>query len=131
MPVLLDVQSPYLRTVLTAAAYASARSEIQTSILVQPTFAVLLEIRNNGRIFRLNEPLYLSRYAENGYIYLESKLLSTIGYGQSLASAAEDFQEEFAVLWDAVAQCEDELLTREAQIVKRNLLKAVNAVVPE
>jgi hypothetical protein len=127
MPQLLETQEPYLRTVLSAA---SAQLE-PSSVVMQPTHAVLLQVQYSGRIFRLNEPIYLVRYAENGYIYLESKLLSIIGYGRSERDAVNSFCEDFVVLWEAIAQSADASLTPEARGVKRKMLNVVNTVVPE
>jgi len=127
MPQLLEACEPYLRALVPAASAQLESPPVQ----IQPTHAVLLEVEYGGRIFRLNEPIYLSRYAENGYIYLESKPLSIIAYGQSAVLAVNSFQQDFAMLWDAFAVSPEASLTPEARSVSAELRRVVNAVVSE
>jgi hypothetical protein len=127
MPQLLEISEPYLRALVPAAS-----AQLETpSVQIQPTHAVLLQVEYNGRIFRLNEPIYLTRYAENGYIYLESKRLSIIAHGTSPLDAVNSFQQDFSMLWDAIAECHDESLTPEATKVKAEFRRVVNAVASE
>ena len=130
MPQLLEEKSEetYLRALLPAACI---QAELPGRILIQPSYAVVFEVCANGRVFRLNAPISLVRYAENGYIYFESKLFGIVACGQSPQIAADSFQEDFAVLWDEIAQQPDKLLTPEARKVKAELLNVVNAVVAE
>jgi hypothetical protein len=125
--ILKTAEESYLRTLLPAAS-----AQLETaSVMIQPTFAVLLEVQHHDRIFRLNTPIYLTRYAENGYIFLESKVLSIIAYGRSEQEAVESFREDFSALWDTIAQCPDGSLTPQAKQIKDKMIEQVNAVVSE
>lgn len=111
--------------------FDDSRLQAFVAASIQAQRTPLLEIHNGGRIFRLNEPLYVQRYAENGYIYLESRQLSIIAYGRSEQEAASSFYEDFSMMWNSVAECDDESLTREAAKVKAEFRRVVNAVVQE
>jgi hypothetical protein len=109
---------------------AVSQSRMQ-AIQMQQDIAVVPEVREGGRIFRLNEPIYLTRSAENGYIYLRNRTLSILSYGCSPHDAVQAFQEDFGALWDFIAQADDATLTPDAIEVKNRLRAIVNAVVPE
>lgn len=98
---------------------------------LQPTAAPLLELCYDGRIFRLRQPIYLARYAEDGYIYLESKELSIVAYGTSERGAVRSFEEDFATLWDEIANAPDGSLTSDARVIKGRLQQIVKEVVDE
>ena len=117
----------YLMGVLSAAS-----SQLENALAyIYPTWGLLLEVPEGNRIFRLNEPLTVSKFAENGYICLEHKGLSILSFGHSEHEAVRAFCEDFGALWDNIAQVADASLTPEAKATKRNFLKIVNSVVPE
>jgi hypothetical protein len=120
--------SAYLRTVISAA---SAQLEAAPPIQLGDTWGFLLEVKESGRIFRLNAPLVVSRSAENGYVCLEHKDLSILSFGCSEAEAVRAFCEDFGALWDGIAQAPNSTLTREARAVKARFIRVVNTVVPE
>jgi hypothetical protein len=121
------VRAAYVRSVVAALS----QNGTQASILMQEALAVVLEVREGGRIFRLNEPIYLTRFAENGYIYLRNRSLSILSYGTSEQDAVVSFREDFGALWDCIAKADDATLTPDAIEVKQRLLAIVNTVVPE
>jgi hypothetical protein len=110
---------------------AASSQLVNGSINIYPTWGMLLEISEGGRIFRLNQPLVITRFAESGYICLEHKELGILSFGRSEAEAVNAFREDFGALWDGIAQAKDSALTREAKTIKKKFLKVVNSVVPE
>jgi hypothetical protein len=104
-------------------------TEVSTLQFNQPT--PVLEIHESKRIFRLNQPIYVNRFTDNGLIYFESKALSILAYGRSENEAVESFYGDFGATWDLIAQVSDNSLTPDAIEVKREFLRVVNNVVPE
>jgi hypothetical protein len=100
-------------------------------IVLDDTRALVTEVQHNGRVFRLKEVLVLARSAENGLIYFESEPLSILSYGRSPDEAIQSFCEDFAMMWDVIAEAPDDTLTQAAQKVKRTLKALVKSVAPE
>lgn len=125
MPQLLEQERAgfYIRALLPAAA-----AQYEVPIAVQPSHAVLLEVPYHGRLFRLNHPVYLSRFAEDGYIYFAAPELSLLSYGRSEEEATKSVFEDFAVLWETIGESPDRDLTPEARQVKAELRAAVYSV---
>jgi hypothetical protein len=92
---------------------------------------VIEEIKNSGRIFRLSEPIVVSVFCEDAIFYCEFKPLSILAFGQTKTEARHAFQEDFAMMWDEIAQSPDDQLTPGAKLVKNRLLALVNSVVLE
>ena len=99
--------------------------------VVSENQATLREIEHAGKIFRLNGPIVVSFFEEDALVYCEYAPLSILSFGRSRDDAARSFCEDFAMLWDVVAQSPDESLTADARAVKQQLLAAVNSIVPE
>jgi len=92
--------------------------------------ATLTEIEHDGKVFRLNAPIVVSFFAEDALFYCEYAPLSILSFGPSQSDATHSFCEDFAMLWDAVAQSDDDSLTSDAETVKKRLRALVNSVVP-
>ncbi len=91
----------------------------------------LTEVRASGRIFRLNRPLSVTRFSENGMCYCEYKPLAITSFGRSYALAMQAFHEDFAALWDAIAEVGDDALTGDAIEVKKEFRNLVQSIVAE
>jgi hypothetical protein len=98
----------------------------------QNTDSLLLdEVRSQGRLFRLKHPVRIEvRNLADGWCY-ESKTLAILAFGRSEQEARDSFNEDFAVLWDAIAQAPDESLTGDAIAVKDAFQQLVGTVVRE
>ena len=92
--------------------------------------ATLAEIEHDGKIFRLNAPIVVSFFVEDALFYCEYAPLSILSFGPSQSDAVLSFCEDFAMLWDAIGQSEDNSLTSDAETVKKRLKALVNSVVP-
>jgi hypothetical protein len=92
---------------------------------------VLSRVVVAGKIFHLREPLVAMLTRENGIFCLEVRTLSIMSFGHRVDEALRELCEDFAALWDAIAQAEDESLTGDAIAVKRKMLEIVSEVVPE
>jgi hypothetical protein len=88
----------------------------------------LRQIRASSRVFTLNAPLEIASFRQDDLWYYESKPLSMLSFGHSQDEALNSFHEDFAVLWDAIAQSPDEALTNGAVAVKRELHRIVRSV---
>ncbi|MHB8539434.1 MAG: hypothetical protein ACYDCD_00620 [Candidatus Acidiferrales bacterium] len=89
------------------------------------------EIKFDGTVFRLNAPIQIAIYVEDGLWNCEQKDFSSLSFGPTLERAIHSFREDFAILWHEIAQAPDEDLTGDAQRVKRALLSAVKTVETE
>jgi hypothetical protein len=91
--------------------------------------ASLNEITYRDRTFRLTHPLRIEvSNLLDGWCY-ESKPLAILAFGRSRQDALVSFKEDFAVLWDAIAQAPEESLTMDAVAVKYAFRAVVEAVV--
>jgi len=123
-------QITFLRELLPviSAEFQRLNAIQAVSTLIGPTIA---EVENAGRIFRLNEPILVSEFCDNAIFYCESKPLSILAFGHTIAEARQAFQEDFAMMWDEIAKAPDDQLTLGAKLVKSRFLALVNSVVPE
>jgi hypothetical protein len=123
-------QITFLRELLPiiAAEFQRLNAIQAVSTLLRP---IIAEVRNAGRIFRLNDPILVSEFCENAIFYCESKRLSILAFGHTQNEARRAFHEDFAVMWDEIAQSPDDQLTPGAKLVKDRFLALVNTVVPE
>ena len=77
------------------------------------------------RVFTLRRPIeYEVSYEEGVWIY-ESRDLGLVSYDRTKAKAEENFNEDFAALWDRIALADDSKLTRRAVELKRRLNELV------
>ncbi len=90
--------------------------------------ASMREIRYAGRRFRLKRRLWVRLDHENDVWYAENPAFGIIAYGDSIQEALNSFQEDFAVLWEEIAQAPNEELSAEARRVKESFREIVEAV---
>ncbi|MGD0975093.1 MAG: hypothetical protein ABR866_13475 [Candidatus Korobacteraceae bacterium] len=86
------------------------------------------EIKFDGTTFELNDPIGVSLYQEDDLWNCEYAACGILSVGNTMVEAVRSFSEDFLVLWDEIAQCSDDSLTKEAQAVKRCLLSVVKSV---
>jgi hypothetical protein len=89
------------------------------------------EVKFDGTTFWLSAPILATVYVEDGTWYCENKEFSSLAFGSTAEQAVHSFCEDFSVLWDEIAQAQDETLTADAQRIKRALLSAVKTVETE
>jgi endo-1,4-beta-mannosidase len=88
----------------------------------------LEEIKFGGVTFQLNAPISVALYQEDGLWNCEYEACGILSIGNTPAEAVRSCSEDFSVLWDEIAQCSDESLTKEAQEVKQYFLSIVKSV---
>ena len=86
------------------------------------------KIRAKGKLFHLAHPIACVIEKQDDLLFSEDANLGIIAYGDSREEVIREFSEEFAVLWDVIAQEEDNLLTQDALSLKRKLIKLVRKV---
>jgi hypothetical protein len=99
----------------------------QTMADSAPEFEKLSDISAGGQNFVFNEPLMVALSRENGLWNCSAEKLSLFAFGNSREEAQRSFAQDFAMMWDLVAQSRDESLTSGAQRVKAELLKLVSS----
>jgi len=82
-------------------------------------------------VFRLNEPIEVSLYAENGQWVCENESLGSLAGAGTPECAVYGFCQDFAVLWEEIAKASDETLSPDAQGLKGDLHSLVKAVEKE
>jgi len=100
---------------------AASNLSIQTEI-------ILREVRVFGAVFRLNEPIQIAVFYEDGIWSCESRALSILAFGSSQQEALDSFREDFSAMWDIIGQSPDDSLTPGALEVKRTIHRIVRAV---
>ena len=89
------------------------------------------EIRHRDVIFRLKETLVAPYFYTDGLFYCQYQPLSILSFGSTLEAAIRSFQEDFAMMWDAIAKAPDKTLSPEAKQVQINMKALVVKVVAE
>lgn len=93
-----------------------------------PVFQISNSIVANGRIYRLREPVNINVSHEHGMWVYEAPTLSILAYGESKASAERSFNEDFCALYHHIAEEQDDRLSPQAIITKREFLRVVEDV---
>jgi hypothetical protein len=83
------------------------------------------------RAFRLNSPISLVLYENEGGWCCENIDFSSFTFGATAQEAVYSFCEDFAVLWDEIANAPNEDLAPDAQRLKVMLQSVVRAVEKE
>src|ERR1700733_2561846 len=94
-----------------AVFVSSAEQSISSSITFSKSsrFLISLEdIKFDGTIFRLNAPIAVTLYVEDGIWNCEYEAIPSLSYGATPEQAVHSFFEDFAVLWDEIAKAPDE-----------------------
>ena len=86
------------------------------------------QIRAKDKLFRLAHPIACVIERQDDLFFSENTNLGIIAYGETREDVIREFSEEFAVLWDVIAQEEDNLLTQDALSLKRKLIELVKKV---
>ena len=76
-------------------------------------------------MFQLKEPLEFTADIDDGMCVYHNPQINLWGYGDRPDDALRDLHENFAYLWDEVAQDQDELLDDKALEVKHAILELV------
>jgi hypothetical protein len=104
------------------------------SVRARPTKYIikLEEIPYNGKVFRLNAAIFVDLFEEEGGGWCcEYKDLSSLAFGATPQEAVHSFGEDFAVLWNEIAEAPNETLAPDAQQLKEILRSLVRAVEKE
>lgn len=86
------------------------------------------KIKARGKIFHLIHHIACVIEKQDDLFYSEDTNLGIIAYGETREDVIREFSNEFEVLWDVIAQEEDNLLTQDALLLKRYLLQLVRKV---
>jgi hypothetical protein len=109
------VPQPVVDTQFQASAVSSA-----------PRWEFTDVIKFGSRTFNLAKPLPI-KLQQNSELFWEvsTDSLGIFSVGKSMELAFDDFQQEFAVIWDALAFESDDELTEDAQQLKAALRQLV------
>lgn len=86
------------------------------------------QIKAKGKTFHLAHPIACVIEKQDDLFCSEDTNLGIIAYGETREEVIREFSNEFDVLWDVIAQEEDDLLTQDALLLKRYLLQLVRKV---
>lgn len=75
-------------------------------------------------VFLLKDTIFLIEQTTDGY-YFTNKDLNIISGGKKFEDAEKNMYDEFLIQWELYAVEKDENLTKNAQIIKKNLLESV------
>lgn len=87
------------------------------------------QLQDGGNIFHLRAPIQVQIAEEDGLWHCESASFGIFAAGLSKEAALRSFTEDFAVLWDQVAQAPDSELTDDAIHLKcalRNIVESAD-----
>jgi hypothetical protein len=80
--------------------------------------------------FSLRRAITLKESQEGGYWIYSYKPLGITAYGQTKRDSLSAFAMELSSAWHRIAQQPDEMLTQDAQVLKRKLIRWVSSVRP-
>jgi hypothetical protein len=95
----------------------------------QTSMQIERDLQDGGNVFHLRTPIQVEVAVENGLWHLESTTLGIVAAGPSREDALRSFTEDFAVLWEEIAQAPDGELTDDAIRLKyalRNIVESVD-----
>lgn len=120
---------------LGAIAVSPEQAIAEQTIAIRAPHSFIIyfpDIKTAHSIFHLNKPveLTLTRDSDSNGWACEEKTLPLFAFGDNDngANAVFSLFEDFAVLWDEIAQVPDNLLNPEAQVTKAKLLSMVKSV---
>ena len=82
-------------------------------------------ISTGGKKYKLKIPLRSKVYNEEGMIYIKENITNTIGVGENIDKAIDDFADEFNFAYENYTAKDDKILTKDAMILKYFLLTIV------
>lgn len=112
------------------AALGSVEVRIPTPNDTPSLYLIKLDVvEYDGVRFELGDPLPLELYRdhEQHTWVCESKELGILACGESPEQAVHSFSEDFAMLWEEIAQCPDDSLSEDARELKGILLQTVKS----
>ena len=125
----IDAQQAYL--CMLGGVFSWEQQGGLPPVLTQPAqkFAVNLdEIRFDSTIYRLKAPLQVILSFEDEAWNCEDCQHQIVSFGDTREAALHSFCEDFAVLWEVIANASDDELTADAQRVKDFLISIVQSV---
>jgi hypothetical protein len=123
-----DTQSQSIFALLTGLnATLEASMDSFPSLRLTKYIIQLDEICHSGRIFKLNFPvsIELSESEEGGGWEVKNEELASLTFGPTREEAVDSFCEDFAFLWDEIANVPDEELEPDALRAKAFLRSLV------
>jgi hypothetical protein len=87
-------------------------------------------LKAKGRVFHLSHPVACVIEKQENLFFSEDDFLGIVAHGDSREEVIRGFSDEFATIWDGIAQEEDHNLTHDAQLLKKKLLELVRKVEP-
>ncbi len=88
----------------------------------------VVRIQSGDTLFQLREPIDLDVRQEREHWLVGYESIGVEGYGDTLDEALESFADQFRGTWFAIVKEDDSRLTRDAQALKRAMLKLISAV---
>lgn len=88
------------------------------------------ELKGKGRVFRLAHPIACVIDKQDDLFFSDDDFLGIVAWGNSREDVIHEYSEEFATLWDGIANEEDSRLTHDALHLKQKLLDLVRKVEP-
>jgi hypothetical protein len=96
--------------------------------LTQASLQIERQLRDGGNTFHLRAPIQVDVAEEDGMWHCESASFGIFAAGPSQDDALRSFTEDFAVLWEEIAQAPDAELTGDAIRLKYALRDIVESV---
>ncbi len=112
---------------LCSFSYAPVPASQQTRCDTVPGLTIR-RFRWQKRLFTLRQPVVYRVYCHKGVWAYECESLGLLSYDKSRSRARENFNEEFASLWDCIACEEDAKLAADAIELKIRLKELVTVV---
>ncbi len=137
-PNCLDNRSPGKHYVNLSLAYAipggfeissfASVTTVAASGALATSVTVLHEVNSAYGVLQLVTPVAISVFQQDGNWFAQNTELSILSIGRSMREALQSFQDDFAILWDEIAQTPDDDLTTGATTVKRLLRSMVQTL---
>lgn len=124
IPFLLDNDTTNVAIVAIVAASLQQYEPLQ----ITPQRPCNPVLRCGSIAFTLAHKIEVSTFIADGLWVYKSKLLGIESFGESKLEARESFAEDFAALYDHIANEDDTQLTPEARQIKRAFLDLVVSV---
>ena len=126
----VETQQSYILSLLGVHGWEqqSGAPPLSPSGAFSQKFAIELpHIRFDGTFFELNSPLCVLLWVEDESWVCEDEGKHITSFGDSSERALHSFCEDFSVLWEQIANEDDEVLTTDARQVKDFLISIVHA----
>lgn len=87
------------------------------------------EIKAKGKVFHLMQDIAYVIEKHGDRMFCGDEGLGIFAYGESCEEVIREFSDEFAALWESIAQEEDDKLTQDAVLLKKNILAKIKEVI--